>query len=63
MEKRVINFKEIGYRAQSKPEIYRALTIGDGYFLPPMKETSMLFIIQIAVGEKRVWIKPFILHR
>ena len=59
MEKRVINFKEIGYRAQSKPEIYRALTIGDGYFLPTMKETSMLFISQIAIGEKKSMDKAF----
>ena len=50
----MINFKEIGFKAQSKSEVYRALTVGGGYFLPPYKETSMLFISQIATGEKKV---------
>ena len=57
MKKRVINFKEIGKRAQSKLEIYLTLAIGDEYFRSPMKEMPILFISQIEIGEKRVKIK------
>ena len=54
MEKSQINFKEIGFRAQSKSEIYRALVTEGSFFLSLIKETSMLFICQLAVGEKKV---------
>ena len=54
MEKSVINLKEIGVRAQSKAEIYRILVTEGELFLPPIKETSMLFISQLAIGEKKV---------
>ena len=59
MENRVINFKDIGYKAKSKPEIYRALAIVDGYLLPSMKETMMLFISQIAIEKKEGMDKAF----
>ena len=54
MEKSTINLKEIGVRAQSKAEIYRVLVTEGELFLPPIKETSMMFISQLAIGEKKV---------
>ena len=50
----MINLKEIGVRAQSKAEIYRTLVTEGELFLPPIKETSMLFVSQLAIGEKKV---------
>ena len=54
MENSKINILEIGAKAQSKAEIYRFLVVEGGVYLPPQKETSMLFISQIATNEKRV---------
>ena len=54
MEKDQINFKEVGFRAQSKSELYRALIVEGELYLPPIKEASMLFISQIAIGDKKV---------
>ena len=34
--------------------VYRALVVEGGMYLPPEKETPMMFISQIAVGDKRV---------
>ena len=62
MEKFLINFKEVGYRAQSKAEIYRTLVTEGKLFLPPIKEASMLFISQLAVGEKKVLLRLYISH-
>ena len=52
MEKSIINFKEVGFRAQSKSEIYRALVTEGKLYLPPIKEKSILFIIQLVVSKK-----------
>ena len=54
MEKDKIYFKEVGFIAQSKSELYRALTAEGELYLPPIKEASMLFISQIAIGDKKV---------
>ena len=54
MEKSHINLAEVGVKAQSKSEIYRALVVEGSLYLPPQKEASMMFISQIAIGEKKV---------
>ena len=33
-----VNILAIGVKAKSKNEMYRALTIGDGLYLPPKKK-------------------------
>ena len=54
MEKSHINLAEFGVSAQSKSEIYRALVVEGSLYLTPQKEASMMFISQIAIGEKKV---------
>ena len=63
MEKSIINFKEVGFRTQSKSEIYRALVTEGKLYPPPIKETSMLFISQLAVGEKKIISSLFVFHK
>ena len=54
MEKTKINLLEIGSKVQSKSELYRAHVVEGGMYLPPEKETSMEFISEIALQEKKV---------
>ena len=54
MEKICLNILDVGARAQSKSELYRILVVEGGLYLPPVKETTMLFVSQIAAGDKRV---------
>ena len=44
----------IGNKAQSKSELYKVLVVEVGMYLPPCKETHMLFISQVALNEKKV---------
>ena len=54
MEKKSINLLNVGTKAQSKSEMYRALTVEGGFYLPPLKETTMEFISDVAIGDKKV---------
>ena len=54
IEKSQTNLAEVGVKAQSKSEIYRALVVEESLYLPPQKEASMMFISQIAIEEKKV---------
>ena len=54
MESEQINLLKVGTKAQSKYELYRALVVEGGMYLPPEKETSMFFISQIVIGDKKV---------
>ena len=54
MEKKSIYFLSIDTKAQSKSEMYRALTIEGEFYLPLQNETTMQFISGIAFGEKKV---------
>ena len=53
MEKVTINFNQIRFKAMSKHELYLMLVVEDGLYLPTENETSMLYISQIAIGDKR----------
>ena len=53
MEKSHINLAELGVKAQSKSEISRALVVEGSLYLLPQSEASMMFISQIAIGEKK----------
>ena len=54
MEQQDLNLLNIGAKAQSKSELYRILVVEGGLYLPPLKETQMLLVSQIAVGDKSV---------
>ena len=56
MEQAELNLLFVGSKAQSKGELYRALTVEGGLYLPPQKECPMLFISQIAIHDKKVFI-------
>ena len=62
MEKSVLNFKEVGFIAQSKNEIYHTLVTEGKLFIRPIKEKSMLFISQLAVGKKKELLCLYISH-
>ena len=53
MDFQEISLMQVGTKVQSKFELYRALVVEGGLYLPPEKETSMLFISQICIKEKK----------
>ena len=54
MEGENLNLLEVGSKAQNKSELHRIFVAEEGYYLAPEKETSMLFISKIAIGDKKV---------
>ena len=54
METTKVNLMELGVKAKSKAEIYRALTIKNGIYLMPQKECNMEFISEVCLGRKKV---------
>ena len=49
-----VNLLEVSSKAQSKPEMYRLLTVEEGLYLPPQDQTNMEFISDIAFQVKKV---------
>ena len=49
-----INVSQLGTKAKSKIEMYRILTVEAKIYLPPQKECSIYFIIDIFYGRKKV---------
>ena len=56
MDKSYLSILDVGTKAQSKSELNRALVVEGGLYLPPMKEATMLFVSQIAAGDKKVFL-------
>lgn len=54
MDSEELNLLEVGSKVQTKSDMYRALVVEGGMFLPPEKEASMLFISQLFTKEKKV---------
>ena len=53
METTKVYLIELGVKAKSKTEIYRAFAIKNGIYLMPQKGCNMEFISKVCSGRKR----------